>query len=88
MRLFRLLLLAALAAPLCACETVTPEQRRAADERTCASYGFRPATDPMARCLLDLDLNRHADARAFQARADRMMWQPMVVERRVIVERR
>jgi len=89
MRFRRLVLIAALAGPLAACQTMTPEERRAADERTCAGYGFRPKTDAMARCLLDLDLDRRADARAFQARTDRMMWAPpLVVERRVIVRRR
>ncbi|WP_117190693.1 hypothetical protein [Rhizobium terrae] len=88
MRLHRLLILAALAAPLAACQTMTAEERRAADENTCAGYGFRRGTDAMARCMLDLELDRRADSRALQTRADRMMWPPMVVERRVIVERR
>ncbi|MFB9951516.1 hypothetical protein ACFFP0_21930 [Rhizobium puerariae] len=88
MRLHRLLLLAALAAPLAACQTMTPEERRAADENTCAGYGFRRGTDAMARCLLDLELDRRAESRAFQARSSSMMWSPMVVERRVIVERK
>ncbi len=88
MRLHRLILAVALVGPLAACQTLTPEERRAADERTCTGYGFRPNTEGMARCLLDIDLNRSADARAFQARTDRMMWAPpVVVERRVIIRR-
>lgn len=89
MRLYRLLVLAALAWPLAACQTMTPEERRAADENTCAGYGFRRGTDAMARCLLDLELDRRAESRAFQARANANMWWggPMVVERRVIVKR-
>lgn len=88
MRLHRLLLVATFALPLAACETVTPEQRRAADERTCAGYGFKPGTEATARCLLDLDLDRRAESRSLQARSDRMMWRPpMVVERQVIIRR-
>ena len=88
MRLHRLILVAALIGPLAGCQTMTREERRAADERTCSGYGFRPKTEAMARCLLDLDLDRRADARAFQAQSDRMLWAPpVVVERRVIVRR-
>lgn len=88
MRLHRLLMFALLAAPLAACQTMTPEERRAADENTCAGYGFRRGTEAIARCMLDLELDRRADARAFQARADANFWGPMVVERRIIVERK
>ncbi len=88
MRLHRSLLLAALVLPLAACQTMTPEERRAADETTCAGYGFRRGSEAMARCVLDLELDRRAESRAFQARSSSMMWRPMVVERRVIVERR
>lgn len=74
---------------LTACQTLTPEERRARDEVTCRGYGFRPNTDQMARCLLDLDLDRRADNRAWQAQVNRdMFWSPVVVERRVIVENR
>jgi hypothetical protein len=92
MRPHRLLLVATLITPLAAllagCQTMTPEERRAADETACASYGFRRGTDAMARCMLDIELDRRAEGRSFQARTDAMMWRPMVVERRVIVERR
>lgn len=60
--------LALSASLLSACQTMTPQERRMADERTCADYGFRPKTEAMARCLLDLDLNRRADRRAFEER--------------------
>jgi hypothetical protein len=74
---------------LTACQTLTPEERRARDESTCRGYGFRPGTDPMAGCLLDLELDRRADNRAWQARVDRdMFYRPVVVERRVIVQPR
>ena len=72
---------------LSACQTLTPEERRARDEATCRGYGFRTGTDPMAGCLLDLDLDRRADARAWQAQTRRdMFYRPVVVERRIIVQ--
>lgn len=74
---------------LTACQTLTPEERRARDEATCRGYGFRIGTDQMARCLLDLDLDRRADARAWQAQVNRdMFYRPVVVERRIIVQNR
>ncbi|MFK3689125.1 hypothetical protein ACI2J4_02465 [Agrobacterium tumefaciens] len=77
--------LAALMA-LTACQTLTPEERRARDEATCRGYGFRPGTDSMAGCLLDLDLDRRADNRAWQAQMNRdMFYRPVVVERQIIV---
>ena len=78
--------LAALMA-LTACQTLTPEERRARDEATCRNYGFRPGTDQMAGCLLDLDLDRRADNRAWQAQMNRdMFYRPVVVGRRIIVQ--
>jgi len=72
---------------LSACQTLTPEERRARDEATCRGYGFRPGTDQMAGCLLDLDLDRRADNRAWQAQVNRdMFYRPVVVERRIIVQ--
>ncbi len=80
--------LAALMA-LSSCQTLTPEERRARDEATCRGYGFRPNTDQMAGCLLDLDLDRRADARAWQAQVNRdMFYRPVVVERRIVVQNR
>lgn len=73
-------------AMLVGCQTMTPEERRAADMRTCAGYGFKPNTDGMAQCLLQLDLDRRADMRAFEARSTAMWNQPVILERRVIVE--
>jgi len=78
-------LLAALMLMLAGCQTMTPEERRAADERRCAGYGFRPGTDAMAGCLLDLDLDRRADMRSWRDHQTRTMWGPMYVQRRVIV---
>ncbi|KAA3503063.1 MULTISPECIES: hypothetical protein [Rhizobium/Agrobacterium group] len=71
---------------LTACQTLTPEERRARDEATCRGYGFRTGTDQMAGCLLDLDLDRRADNRAWQAQMNRdMFYRPVVVERQIIV---
>ena len=43
--------LAALAIGLSACQTMTPEERRAADERQCLGYGFKRGTEGFATCL-------------------------------------
>lgn len=50
---------------LAGCATMTPEERRAHDEFTCQDYGFRPNTAAFAECLQRIDLDRHADRRAF-----------------------
>ncbi len=89
MRLYHLLAPVSLCALLAACQTMTPEERRAADETTCAGYGFRRGSEAMGRCMLDLELDRRAESRAAHIRASNsFMWHPMVVERRVIVERK
>jgi hypothetical protein len=62
--------LAVFAVGLSACQTMTPEERRAADERQCLSYGFKRATNGFATCLQRIDLDRRADARAFRIQAD------------------
>lgn len=88
MRLSRLLLVSIPLVLLASCQTMTPQERRAADERNCAGYGFRPNTDAMARCLLDLELDRRAQTRSLMQSNDSMFWRtPVVVERRVIVRR-
>ena len=61
------LLITLLAAGLSACQTMTPEERRAADERQCLSYGFRRGTDSFATCLQRIDLDRRAESRAQSA---------------------
>lgn len=68
-RIHRLFPLVALGAALAGCQTLTPEQQRAADESKCLGYGFKRGTDGLARCLQNIELNRDADARAFQAQA-------------------
>ncbi|WP_183647465.1 hypothetical protein [Brucella daejeonensis] len=64
------------------CTTMTPEQRRAADEQTCRSYGFKARTDAFANCLMRLDLDRRADRRAWQNQMD-FYDRPMVIYRPV-----
>lgn len=57
-------ILAALALAALAGGCVTPVEQRALDEGRCQSFGFRPATDGFANCLLELDLDRSATRRA------------------------
>ncbi|MBB3133860.1 hypothetical protein FHS26_001573 [Rhizobium pisi] len=62
-------------AGLSACQTMTPEERRAADEQRCLSYGFRRGTDGFATCLQRIDLDRRAESRAQSAELmDSMAW--------------
>lgn len=68
----RILILLSSALVLSACQTMTPEERRARDENTCLSYGFKRGTDGFAACLQRIDLDRRADARAFRAQHDAM----------------
>ena len=67
MRIRLLLTITTLAAGLAACQTMTPEERRAADEQRCLSYGFRRGTDGFATCLQRIDLDRRAESRAQSA---------------------
>lgn len=57
------LFLGLVALGLSACQTMTPEERRAADERQCMSYGFKRGTEGFATCLQRIDIDRHAQAR-------------------------
>lgn len=77
--------LAFLAIGLAACTTMTPEERRAIDQETCRSYGFRAGTDAFAACLQRIDLDRRAEARASRADFDRWARTPAVVYRPVYV---
>lgn len=77
-------LIALFAAVLSGCQTVTPEERRAADEKRCASYGFRRGTDNFATCLQRIDLDRNAERRAFRYGYDTGPWdwnRPVVIYR-------
>ncbi|WP_457582544.1 hypothetical protein [Ensifer canadensis] len=87
----KLLTLAAVGLLLAACQTMTPEERRAADGNTCASYGFRRGTDAFATCLQRIELDRRAERRSFRYDNDVMMWgwnRPVVIARPVIVQAR
>lgn len=46
------------------CTTMTPAERRALDNQTCSSYGFKRGGDGFASCLLNLELDRRAASRA------------------------
>jgi hypothetical protein len=82
MRFHRLLIPSALLLLLAGCQTMTPEERRAADQRTCLGYGFRAKTDAMAGCLLDLELDRRAQRRALMESNYPLYWnQPVIVYR-------
>ena len=88
----KLLTLAAAGLLLAACQAMTPQERRARDENTCASYGFRRGTDAFATCLQRIDLDRRAERRAFRYNNDPMLWgpywyRPVVVERPVFLRR-
>jgi len=81
--------MAALAA---GCTTMTPEERRAADEAQCRSYGFTRKNDAFAECLQRIDLDRRAERRASDASLDRLSYEPWyrpaVVYRPIVVEKR
>ena len=71
---------------LAGCTTLTPEQQRAEDQKTCTSYGFKPNSEAMANCLLQIHLDRRADIRAWQN--DRPQFStPMVIYQPVVVPR-
>lgn len=59
------------AAVLAGCQTMTPEERRAADEATCRSYGFDQRNDAFAECMQRLDLDRRAARRHHFSEFDR-----------------
>lgn len=72
-------------AALAGCATVTPEERRAADEATCRDYGFRSGSEAFAECLQRIDLDRRAEQRA---RLHQMEFsRPVVINQPVIVRR-
>lgn len=82
MSIRNILPLVVLTAILGSCTTMTPQERRAADEKTCLSYGFRSKTDAMATCLQRIDLDRRAESRSLRYTNDPMMWgwnRPVIV---------
>ncbi|OCC05553.1 hypothetical protein BA190_08765 [Labrys sp. WJW] len=62
----KMVLAISLAATLASCATITPAERRAADEQSCRGYGFKKGTDGFANCLLRLDLGRKANRAAIE----------------------
>lgn len=62
---------------LSSCQTA--EEIRAADEARCSSYGFRRGTENFANCLMNQDLSRRADQRAFMESNDDFFWGPTIV---------
>ncbi|AVA20642.1 hypothetical protein ACXHXG_02595 [Rhizobium sp. LEGMi198b] len=77
MRIFPALSLIVIATVLSACQTA--EEIRAADEARCSSYGFRRGTENFANCLMNQDLSRRADQRAFMESNDDFFWGPSIV---------
>lgn len=59
-----ILIAIALAAFAAGCTTMTPEERRAADEAQCRSYGFSKKNDAFAACLQRIELDRRTQRRA------------------------
>jgi hypothetical protein len=75
------------------CTTMTPEERRAADEEKCRSYGFTRKNDAFAACLqrinLDRRAQRRADSLAFQrGYYDPWFYRPAVVYRPVLTKKK
>lgn len=83
MRISRLLLPFSIAILLAGCQSLTPEQQRAADESRCLGYGFRRGTEGFAACLQNIDLDRQAEARAFRYQSmSNLYWnQPVIYVR-------
>lgn len=67
--------LALTALVIAGCQTV--EERRAADENRCVSYGFRPRTDAFAECLQRIDIDRRQSLR--EASRDALYMPPPVI---------
>ncbi|MGG6894579.1 MULTISPECIES: hypothetical protein [Rhizobium] len=69
--------LLAIAFVLSSCQTA--EEIRAADEARCGSYGFKRGSENFANCLMNQDLSRRADQRAFMESNNDFFWGPTVV---------
>lgn len=72
------------------CQSMTPEERRAADEQTCREFGFKKRNDAFAACMQRLELDRRAQRRANQAEFDefqRDFWYQRHYRRPVIIYR-
>lgn len=80
----RFLLIIGVLSLLVGCETITPEQQRAADAEECRAYGFSQGTNAFAECLQRIELDRRAERRARMIAMER--WpEPRVVYRPIIV---
>jgi hypothetical protein len=77
MRVLPTLSLLAVALILSSCQTA--EEIRARDEARCGGYGFRRGTEGFANCLMNQDLSRRADQRAFMESNNDFFWGPPVV---------
>ncbi|PAQ03860.1 hypothetical protein LRP31_00825 [Mesorhizobium mediterraneum] len=64
---------------------MTAEDRRAADEAKCRSYGFARKNDAFAECLQRIDLARRAELRSASAFDP---WDRLVIYRPVILRPR
>lgn len=80
------LLILVVTGTLAGCTTLTPEQQRAEDQRICMSYGFKPKTDALANCLLQIHLDRRADIRAWQNDQPQFLT-PAVIYQPVLIRR-
>ncbi len=72
----KILIAVCLAALAGGCTTMTPQERRAADEAQCRSYGFTRKNDAFAECLQRIDLERRALRRADASSFDRSFYDP------------
>ena len=64
---------------------MTAEDRRAADEAKCRSYGFVRKNDAFAECLQRIDLARRADLRsaaAFDPWDRPVLYRPVIIRPR------
>jgi hypothetical protein len=62
MKVLNLFIFAAVIGLLAGC--VSPEEQRAMDQRQCTGYGFTPATDAFANCMMNTSQQRDAQAAA------------------------
>lgn len=70
-----LIALALGASLLGACTTM--EDIRTVQRKQCSGYGFKPDTDPFAKCMMDLEAKRMEDHRRFMAQgADKPKAEP------------
>ncbi|RJT42711.1 hypothetical protein D3227_02365 [Mesorhizobium waimense] len=68
-------------AALCA-GCMSAEDRRAADEAKCRSYGFTKKNDAFAECLQRIDLDRRAELRsasAFDPWDRAILYRPIII---------